>query len=274
MIAVESIRELTGTLASDLSMRGVSAEQLAAVRPGGEENPDTDEMAELRYYGRLCALRAVSSSTRDIEGSQTDVDDRLVMEALASTSKVARIAGAPMALEGVPVIVFAKSAIACLVIHVRSLEIARLLEYARGLTAESESLARVLLEVLYQQRVCAWIACTPGPTLPFAEAIPDPVIPEPFESVDALSLVAICRTFDEVNWARLRALESLITPDDEPERGPRPTWSQFFASVAGDHDSPESVLRDRALVAMVANVKLNASAYRDAKGRANAAREG
>ena len=83
---------------------------------------------------------------------------------------------------------------------------------------------------------------------------------------------AICKAFDAANWARLQALEALITPDPDSDDTPRkrPSWSQFFASFASDKESSEAVLRNRSLVALLATTQLTASAHRDAMADAKA----
>ena len=54
------LKAITATLAGDLAARGMAEAELAKIRPGGEDNPGRDGHAWLRFYGRLCALRALA----------------------------------------------------------------------------------------------------------------------------------------------------------------------------------------------------------------------
>ena len=249
---------------------------LSAIRPGGAENPERSAQAWLRYYGRLCALRALAERDTPAENSAAALlADRTILEALAGAARrvtlTGSVGGTTAHLEVHP-----KSAIALLRCHARDLEIARLLAYVEQLGASDDPDAstiteRALTEALYQHRVLAWIACTPGPGLPFPELEADPALPAPFAELSPFDLVAIARAFEEVNWAQLRSLESLITPDPDAESTPRrrPAWSQFFASIASTEGrASEHVLRDRSLVGLVATVQLSASAQREAMAEA------
>ena len=273
-LTVRHLKDLTATLASDLAARGVAAVRLASLRPGGEENTGRDAHAWLRFYGRLCALRETVDREPTAEGTAaTAAADATILAALAGSPVRVELVGDAPAIE---LAAYPKSAFALLKCHSRNLMIARLLAYANRLSQSDDPTAaelveRALTEALHQHRVLAWIACTPGPGLPFDELEQDPALPDAFRDLASHNLVAACRAFDEVNWARLRALEALLAPDDDDAETPRrrPSWSQFFGSlVAEEGRASEQVLRDRALVGIMATSQLAASAQRDAAAAA------
>jgi hypothetical protein len=274
-LTVRALKSLTAPLAGDLAARGVADAVLSGIRPGGTENPGRNAQAWLRYYGRLCALRALADRDTPAEGSATAAAaDRIILEALAGVAKPVTLSGAAaLELQAHP-----KSAFALLQCHIRNLTIARLLTYAEQLGRSEhpdahELIARALAEATHQHRVLAWIACTPGSGLPFPEYERDPELPAPFTDVAPQDLISICRAFDEVNWARLRALEALVTPDPDDDGTPRkrPSWSQFFASAtANEGGASEHVLRDRSLAGFLATTQLAASAQREAMADAKA----
>lgn len=274
-----TIRQLKATaapFASDLAARGVAEAELAAIRPGGANNPARDVWAWLRYYGRLMALRALQER-EGAAASPTSSEaaaDTVILEALAGAAKPVTLSARDS--QGVELAAYPKSAFALLQCHTRNLAIARLLEYADRLGKSDdpeahELVERSLAEVVHQHRILAWIACTPGPGLPFPELTRDPELPAPFADLAPHDVLTICRAFDDANWARLRALEGLITPDPENEDTPRrrPSWSQFFGAMASSEGrASEQVLRDRALVGLLATTQLAASSQREAMAAA------
>jgi hypothetical protein len=167
---------------------------------------------------------------------------------------------------------YPKSAFALMLCHERNLAIARLLTYAEQLGRSDhpdahDLIARAMTEATHQHRVLAWIACTPGPGLPFPELERDPELPPTFAELAPQDIVAICRAFDEVNWARLRALEALVAPDPDAEDAPRgvpPGRSSSASITATEGRASEHVLRDRSLAGLMATTQMAASAQREA----------
>ncbi len=105
-------------------------------------------------------------------------------------------------------------------------------------------------ELAYQTRLLAWIATSPGPGLPFGEAdTPTPALPADIAELNAFVVLDINRTFAKVNWASLKAMEALITPDDDPDGArKRLSWSPFFGSLALElHENPVDLIRHRSL---------------------------
>ena len=265
------LKAITATLAGDLAARGMAEAELAKIRPGGEDNPGRDGHAWLRFYGRLCALRALEDRDSPVEDGAAAAADREILAALAGTPAPVLLTGGGRELAAYP-----KSAFALIQCHIRELAIARLLEYVARLGPTShhdthDLVARALAEATHQHRVLAWIACTPGPGLPFPEDERDPTLPPEFEALAPQDIIAICRAFDAVNWARLRALEALVTPDPDAEGAPRKrqAWSQFFAMAASAEGvASEHVLRDRSLAGFLATTQLAASGQREAMAEA------
>ena len=269
---VATLKATCATLRDDLVARGVAQAAIARVWPGGEDNPKRDAWAWVRCHARLAVLRTLAERDTPAEGSSAAAADRVVLDALAATPKPITLA------DGRRVAAYPKSAYALIRCHEHNLALARLLTAAAQLGASEaptahELTARALAEAVHQHRLLAWIATTPGPGLPFAEEDTDPALPASHADLTPQDLVAICRAFDEVNWAPLRVLEALITPDpeadDEPRR--RPSWSQFFALAASQEGvASERVLRDRSLAGYLATTQLAASAQREAMAEAKA----
>ena len=267
-LTIKLLKQYCAPLAGDLAARGVPQAVREADKPGGENNPRRDAVAWLKYYG---ALRVIRSELRE-EGVRGSADaiaaaDRLILEALAATPIRVTLAG--QSVDGL--LAHPKSCLALLKVHVRNLVIRELLRFVGGLQESDDPNALALIEdalteVLYQHRVVCWIACTDGPGLPFPESEPAPELPERFATLSSLAIPAICQAFDAANGARLQALEYLIAPDEEKgdsERR-RPSWSQFLANIAGDKESAEDVMRNRALVSVFAQTQLVASTHREA----------
>jgi hypothetical protein len=218
-----------------------------------------------------CArLRALAERDAPVGDGAAAVADRVILEALAGAAKVVTLSVETAGTRELAA--YPKSAFALMLCHERNLAIARLLTYAEQLGRSDHPDAhdlttRAMEEALHQHRVLAWIACTPGPGLPFPELERDPELPPAFANLAPQDIVAISRAFDEVNWARLRALEALVAPDPDAEDAPRrrPSWSQFFGSVtATEGRASEHVLRDRSLAGLMATTQMAASAQREA----------
>jgi hypothetical protein len=236
------LKAVTAPFASDLAARGVAAAALAPSRPAARRTrPGRDVHAWLRYYGRLMALRATAERGADraerIHRGGRGRRSRSLLEALAGAAKPVTLSARE---HETPLAVYPKSAFALL--HCHASEPRRSRGSCRTPSARPERRpggARAhrarARRGAHQHRVLAWIACTAGPGAPVPRARDaDPELPERRRRARAAGLIAICKAFDAVNWARLRALEPLIAPDPEDDDAPRrrPSWSQFFASVA------------------------------------------
>lgn len=127
----------------------------------------------------------------------------------------------------------------------------------KGGLADHELLERATEEATYQQRLCAWAACTEGPGLPAEIWAGRAEIPEPWASVTPADLLRIHQAYVHVNHTQLEALEVLVQAGKRAGRD-RPSWSIFFGSLATKMNIPaERLMRDHALVSLLATVKLS-----------------
>lgn len=281
-LSLRAVKAQCRTLADELLRTGAaSAEAITGVRPGGSENPARDGAAWLRFYGQLQLFRGRSQSPaaeRARQGEDNPGDDSMTLAALAGAPTVVRIAGVDRA-------VYPKSLAALLHCHGRDVvlgKLAALLARLKDADANDEHadlVAESVDEIEYHTGVCAWIALTEGPGLPFPKHDRRPAIPDDIATLGAIGFLEINRAFARVNWVNLRAMQSLLEPEDddgEPNRA-RPSWSVFFGSLAIElHEDPMTLIENRALVSVMASTSLAASSRRaamhDAKAKAEAER--
>lgn len=265
-------------LAEDLLLhRQASVEVLAALAPGGAENPKRDTWAWVWYHGQLQLLRGRAQGPHG-DGRPTAAaasrDDAIALEALAGRPEVVRALDPSGTARDY--LVYPKSFASLMHCHARDVIVGRL---AR-VTAEimdlepgklNAALTHDALEAIgYQTRVLCWIACTPGPGLPFGEHEREPALPAELRELDPLTVVELHRAFVRVNYLNLKALESLITPDpDGPSDRARPSWSVFFGALAIELTTdPADLIANRSLASVLASTQLSASTHRDAMAEA------
>lgn len=281
-IKVGKLRATCGALAEDLLRSGtVTADALRDLKPGGRENPTRDGSAWLRFFGQLQLLRGRAQGPGGAAGTSDASPELRASDAVAIAAlseQPARVASAP------GLSVYPKSFAALLHCHAREImvcHLARVVGIANRADAPDalvSALTEAADELGYQTRLLAWIATSPGPALPFGDAdTPAPALPREIADLDAFVVLDINRTFAKVNWASLKAMEALITPDDETE-GPsrRLAWSPFFGSLSIElHENPVDLIRHRSLASVLASTQLAASSRREAMADAKerAARE-
>lgn len=275
-VKVRHLKAQCESLAEDLLLHEqASVEALRALRPGGAENPKRDSAAWVWYYGQLQLLRGRAQGP-DGKGAPVPVgasrEDSLVLASLAAKPEVVRRSDRDFA-------VYPKSLAALLHCHARDLIVARLARVTAdvmdrdGGKLYADLTHQALTELGLQTRALCWIACTKGPGLPFEEYARDISLPDEWRDLDPITVVEINRAFARVNYLNLKALEALITPDPEGERGgrdrARPSWSTFVGSLAMElHEDPMALMRDRSLASILASTQLSASAQREAMAEA------
>jgi hypothetical protein len=269
-IKVKTLKSTCSALATDLLQSGsVTADALRAVKPGGSQNPNRDGAAWLRFYGQLQLLRGRAqgpAGSANVEASPAVREsDAFALAALAE--QPSRVTSAP------GFSVYPKSFAALLHCHAREIllgHLARVVGTANRASAPNtliSALNEAADELAYQTRLLAWIATSRGPGLPFGDADdPTPALPPEIVDLTALVVLDINRTFARVNWSSLKAMEALITPDEETGGPPkRLAWSPFFGSLSLElHENPVDLLRNRSLASVLASTQLAASTRREA----------
>lgn len=269
---VRQLKAQCQTLAEDLLQQGQSsADALLTIKPGGAANAKRDTWAWVRYYGQLQILRGRAQGP-DGSGARPahPSDDATILEALAARPVVVQGLGATRYT------VHPKSLGALLECHAREAVLAKLttlLATLKDLDAHDEHaslIAEAVEELGYHTRLLVWIATTDGPGLPFPRGERRPTLPADVADLDPVTVLELNRAFARVNWANLRALESLVSPD--PEAGgerKRPSWSVFMGALAIElHEDPVTLIEHRALVSVMASMQLAASSQREAMAEA------
>ena len=238
--------------------RLASDDELAEYRPARKSAPLWDWIwwyAQLvRFCGRL--------EQHESAGGEADA---LIVAALRAEPKTVGLDG------GRSLQVYPKSFDALLNIHARDqLLLWSTTRYAalrdnKNSADALQFLERMAAEIAYQYQLLAWAATTEGPGLPFAaESDERPTVPAAIAALEPWDILRVQQAFVEVNVARLNALDKLIEPPKGDEKGGRPSWSVFLGSLAMKWQvDPKKLMRDHALVQLLAVVKLAAPAPAD-----------
>ena len=258
----ERCRVIEGTVRSRSL---ASAEELAAVRPGGGENPGHGLYQEVRHFGHLCGFLE-----RD---ERSDPKQRAADAALS-----AALLELPKPLEVVtrnadgsttPWKVYPKSFRVIVDCDVRDRVLQALalrLDSLQSIPPDrltagiAEDLDRLSRELTRQMGMLAWIATSPGPGFPYPEgADPEPDPPQEVADLDPWDLWQVASTWHKVNAERLEMTEVLLSPQrpNSKDGRQRPSWAVLFSSVGTDLDiDPARLMRDRSLVNVLATVRL------------------
>lgn len=237
------------------AQRLASDDELAEYRPARKSAPFWEWIwwyAQLvRFCGRLERHEFASAEA-----------DALILAALKAEPKTIELG------EGRSLQVFPKSFDALINIHARDRQLmwlttryAALRDNANGADA-MQFLERAAAEISYQYQLLAWSGTTPGPGLPFVpEAQDRPEPPAEITALEPWEILRLHQAFVEVNIARLQALDKLIDPPKGDDKSGRPSWSVFLGSLAMKWQvDPKTLMRDHALVQLLAVVKLAAPA--------------
>ena len=126
----------------------------------------------------------------------------------------------------------------------------------KGTFEDYDLLTRANAELIFQQQLLAAAACTEGPTLP-EDIWAGKDVSEFWRSVTPADLLRINQAYVYVNHTQLEALEVLVQAGKRGGRD-RPSWSIFFGSLATKMNIPaERLMKDHALVSLLATVKLS-----------------
>jgi len=271
---VRSLKATCAALLDDALKSGASEHDVELIKPGGEDNPKRDGAAWMRFYGQLQLLRGRAQGRAETGAVastlSTSADDAVMLGALAAEPTV--VAGIEREFTVHP-----KSLATLMHCHARELMLSKLTQATATLrdldvaNARLDMFAEAMDELAYQIRLLAWIATTKGPGLPFEESDRSPLLPQEMAGLDSVTVLQINRGFAKVNWVNLRAMQSLMEPDPEAADAPRkrPSWSPFFSALSMETGvAPETLIKDRALVSVLAMTQLAASSHREAMNEA------
>lgn len=246
--------------------------KVEAFRPGGKQNPERDAKG---WYVWVRALAMALGRATPEDGAAAPEADRATVETLSGApltrrSLIAADDGAPVELT-----VYPKSFSTLAHLHGRDLILARLQPTVEALirdeALDGPLVRRVLEAIANEHRLCAWIATTPGPGMPFEQAAPPPEFPEHVVAWHPTEVLQIREMHLEVNHLRIAATQKLLTPDTDPATGG--SWSSFFATVAKEFGTaPEVLMHDRSLLSVLAQTQLIASEHRRHEQAADAKR--
>jgi len=267
-------------------------EELADYWPGGAENTARGAAAWVVCYAQ-CVRMMGRAETRETTRADAAAADAVILESLAGVPVLVSIvaptdAAAVEALSALhadqwarlraaaPLAVYPKSFHALIWLSARAKRLDWLADRAAILAERAgredlDLLARTSAEICYQHALCAWVACHPGPGLPFGDHEATPAIPEPFSALSPYDVARILEAHLAANWHRLQALDALVTGDTSGGGAARrPSWSGFFGAMAMESGaSAESLMRDRSLAAVLASNALAADAHRQARDAAD-----
>jgi hypothetical protein len=254
-VSKKELQQKCATLEEKVRARRLATDdELAEYRPARRSAPLWDWIWWYAQLVRFCGRLEVHESA----GAEADA---LIVAALRAEPKA-------VALGERSLQVHPKSFDALLNIHARdqlliwlTTRYAALRDNANGADA-MQFLERTAAEIAYQNQLLAWSVTTPGPGLPFVpEADDRPQPPDEIKTLEPWDILRLHQAFVEVNVARLNALDKLIDPPKGDDKGGRPSWSVFIGSLSMKWQvDPKKLMRDQALVQLLAVVKLAAPA--------------
>jgi len=125
---------------------------------------------------------------------------------------------------------------------------------------------RTDVEIGLQLRTMCYAACNYGIRVDREEIdSPDFELPELFANIDAIDVARLHKYFYEVNVIRLNYLPYLMGPT-KPGEDKRMSWNVFYGTMANQLNSDmRSLMRDRSLVSLLAQVRLATPTIQDLK---------
>jgi hypothetical protein len=264
------LREVCREFKRDLlSAEHATEDEIAAIWPGGKDNPERRIRGWIRCYGKLHAINAVAVRGRVERGSVTNAErQEATLAALADTPEVVDLI---VIADEAPrrVTVYPKSYVALNEIGKREAQIAWLVDECThlekgGTLDDLDALLRARDEQTYLQRVNAWIATSHGVNgkacgLPFHEEELRPELPADFPDLHPLDFPRIAAAFQRVNKMRLLML------DMSRKSEARADWSVFLTTYAEQTNRATSdVMRDLSLPSVIAQAAERARGHEQA----------
>jgi hypothetical protein len=244
--------------------------ELSPWRPGGERNPDESILGVLRWYGKLRQFHARAEG-RQVATSR-DQADATLLDALQETPEAVTLRSPVDGRDSLAV--HPKGFSALLDCRLCERRIEQFTATAQFLEATDRSAARRFDDgVRYYYALFVWITTHEGPGVPYQWHAATPEPPAWCYEVNPFDLLLVIAAHLKVNVARLQALTVLTHPDPIGKGGPRPTWSEYFASLAAEKgDDPIRFMRDRSLANLIATHALAAERQRAQMQASDAAR--
>jgi hypothetical protein len=248
--------------------------ELSPWRPGGDRNPDTSILGVLRWYGRLNRIHARGES-RGTESAR-DAADATLTAALEERPAAVDLVR-PLSDGQTHLTVHPKA----FSVLVRLTEVGRRIgelaavRLARSRATDVDAPRHVQMAdegLDYFYRLYAWVVTHPGPGLPYGWADLEPTPPEWTRGLDARDFLSLIGAHIALDVLPFKALEILTHPDGSHEGGPRPTWAQWFASLAPDGQADTlTLMRGAGFMRLLATHALAADRQRQAMKQAQAA---
>lgn len=274
-VSVAELRAECTNLERGVLHAGLASEtELAPNRPGGEQNDRKDARGYLRYFAVLHRFHARGEHrTTDVGRARADAE---VMAALRDepirVELLEPIPEAPGSRKRIEhLYVYPKSYDALFHAHALDRKIGQLLIQkgrveeagAQGMPRADELLDKVTEVLSYVYGLLVWIVTSEGPAKPYTLAgSEDPELPFYIQQLSPIDVLQIC-TAAEKHHSRVIAVQSLLETRSKAEGGKRPSWSQFFGSLAIELDEDSVNLSCyRSLNSLLASVQLDADAKR------------
>lgn len=275
VIEVSALRERCATLEHDLvSKKLVVPEAVAAVMPGGVNNPSTTPSAWMRAFEQLVRMHAVGSAPGATRRASEKASDDEIEDVLA-----AALADEPAQVEcvdGATHQVYPKSYHALRWLDHLDAQLKVRMTIARAIADTPHPLEEVrapMLAPLVESlavRLWLWILTAETPGLPFAEDEADPSPPEWTKEVAPNDLLRFLNAHHEVNGRRLALLSAAFPA--ESTSGGRLSLAGFLGAVSSEKGlKTRDVMRQWSLgsvfAAAIANAESNKLAREAAERR-------
>lgn len=272
-ISVAELRSECVNLERAVLHAGLATEvEIAPHRPGEESNDKKDARGFLRYFAVLHRFHARGeNSVSDV--ARTRADGQVMAALRDEPIRVELLTPIQMEPNGKPqasLYVYPKSFDALFHAHALDRSVGQLLVQkerielagAQGMPRASELLDRTMEVVSYVYGLLAWIMTSPGAEKPFTIGPEDPELPFYIKQLNPLDVVQICAAAEK-HHARVAAVQSLLDRRSTPDGGRRPTWSQFFGSLAVElNEDSVNLSCYRSLNSLLASVQLDADGKR------------
>lgn len=256
--------------------------ELAAHRPGGEQNTDTEAEGWLRWNDVLNRHHA-KVQFHQFEETARARADRILADALLEVPRNIQLIQ-PSTPGGIPptISVHPKSAAAITRIGAHDDQVA-LCAWALDHIREHqepetlELLPQFTEEMNYHAAVILWIVTHPGPGLPFPRLEYQPDVPQRFFDMDAVDGHRLLGAYQDIHRVRMLAVEDLFASESTDHR--RASWATFFAVASAEFkESPQDLMENRSLASVVVQFQLQArnqaQAQKDHKAAATPAGKG
>lgn len=277
-VPTRSLRDEAELLSKVVLGEGLaSPEEIASYRPGKENNPNTGATGWLRCLIAMHRFHARAQGSKTDAGKLDASQQAVLLDALRGASEAVVLVARGERTERRVLHVHPKSFDTLMAVEERD-------QVLRYLTAHLERLrvspkaddlalcSRVMIEIVHQYRVLAWIVTHEGPGMPFAADEVPTEVPAHVADLDPADYFRLQAAWVRVNQLRLHQLRGLLASDageGSPHR--RPEWPVLVSAVADEMKLPsEVVMRDFSLPALLARVHLAAVARKSAADEATA----